>query len=103
VNVTVGSMAAPSLAEMMWMFKVLQSVVPYPGCVRTPKLVVTRNKVVHGALVLHGHVLFGLLMDGLARLVGKEPRQVPARRPIWSINHCQAVGVVGNLTNFRQN
>jgi hypothetical protein len=76
VNAVAGPLAGISIAEHVAITSIIKTSVPFPGCIRTPHLTVTKNKVVYAALFAYRHLLFGVLMDTLSRLAGLQPRQV---------------------------
>ena len=78
VNVTVGNKVGISFKDMSWCVSEdgVGRIVPYPGAIRPPKFKSINCKVWYTLQFLYHHLLYGFIIDCLARAADKKPRLV---------------------------
>lgn len=76
VNVTVGTDLGPNMEEYAEAVPDVADAVPYPGAVRYPHLDYYGSSKDWRFVLRHfySHVLFGVVLDLMARLFGLKPR-----------------------------
>lgn len=76
VNTTLGHRAGISYDDMSWVLsdEGVVPIVPYPHTLRPPKLVRVSNWLWFRLQEFYHHILFGAIVDILARAVGVKPR-----------------------------